>query len=121
MNRQSFCHNITCLYSFKVIFDKNCNSIPSRRFIVAGTEITSEERTTQGDPISITIYSIGATPLINILIDILSNECSANVNLMACADDFLAARNLEGLRRWWSVWTEIVPKFGYYLEPKSPG
>ena len=56
-------------------------------------------------------------PLMNTLIAILSNEYSVNVNVMACADDFLAVGNLQDLRRWWSVLTEIGPKFGYYPEP----
>ena len=33
------------------------------------------------------------------LIDLLSNECSANINVMAYADDFSAAGNLQDLRR----------------------
>ena len=64
-----------------------------------------------------TIYGIGITPLINMLIDIPSNEYSANVNAMAYADDFSTSRNLQDLRRWWSVLREISPKFGYYPEP----
>ena len=36
---------------------------------------------------------------------------------MAYTDDFSAAGNLKDLRRWWSVLTEIGPKFGYYPEP----
>ena len=64
-------------------------------------------------------YGIAVTLLINILIDILSNEYSTNVNVMAYADDFSAAGNLRDLRRWWSVLTEIVPKFGYYPEPRK--
>ena len=63
------------------------------------------------------IYGVKVTPLINMLIDILSNEYSFNVNVMAYADDFSAAGNLRDLRRWWSVLTEIGPKFDYYLEP----
>ena len=51
------------------------------------------------------------------LIDILSNEYSVNVNVTAYADDFSAARNLQDLRRWWGVLTEIGPKFGYYPKP----
>ena len=63
------------------------------------------------------IYGIGVTPLINMLTAILSNEYSVNVNVMAYADDFSAARNLQNLRRWWSALTEIGPKFGYYPNP----
>ena len=40
------------------------------------------------------------------LIRILSNEYSANVNVIAYADDFPAVGNLQDLRRWWSVSTE---------------
>ena len=46
-----------------------------------------------------------------------SNEYSANFNVRAHADDFSAAGNLKSLRRWWSVLTDIGPKFGYYPEP----
>ena len=46
------------------------------------------------------IYGIGVTPLISMLIDILSNEYSANVNVMAYADGFSAAGNLQDLRIW---------------------
>ena len=49
------------------------------------------------------------------LIDILPNEYSANV--MGYTDDFSVAGNLQDLRRWWSVLTEIGPKFGYYPKP----
>ena len=110
-------HNISYLCPSIAIFLKNCYSTPSRLFIVGGTEITSREGTTQGDSVSIAIYGLRVTPLINMLIDILSNEYSANVNVMAYADDFSAAGNLKDLRRWWSVLTEIGPKFGYYPEP----
>ena len=69
-----------------------------------GAEIVSSKKgTSQGDP--------GVTILINMLIHILSNEYSANFNVTAHADDFSAAGNLKNLRRWWSVLTEIGPKF----------
>ena len=45
------------------------------------------------------IYGIGVTALTNILIAILSNEYTTNVNIMAYADDFSAAGNLQDLRR----------------------
>ena len=117
LNRHSFLHNISYLCPSIAIFVKNCYSTPSRLFIVGGTEITSRQGTTQGDLVSMAIYGIVVTPLINMLIDILSNEYSANVNVMAYADDFSAAGNLKDLRRWYSVLTEIGPKFGYYPEP----
>ena len=110
-------HDISDLCPSIAIFFKNCYITQLRLFIVVGTEITSREGTTQGDPVSMVIYGIGVTPLINMFIDILSNEYSANVNVMAYADDFSAAENLKDLRKWWSVLTENSPKFGYYPEP----
>ena len=51
------------------------------------------------------------------LFEILSNEYSANVNVMAYTNDFSAAGNLQDLKRWCSVLTEIGPKFRYNPEP----
>ena len=117
LNRQPFLHNISYLCPSTAIFVKNCYSTPSRLFIVGGTNIILREGTTQDDPVLIAIYGIGVTPLINMLIDIPSNEYSANVNVMAYADDFSAAGNLRDLTRLWIVLTEIGPKFDYYPEP----
>ena len=58
------------------------------------------------------VYSVGVTPLISMLIDIPSNEYSANVHAMAYADDFSAAGNLQDLkkmlecsdRNWSEIW-----------------
>ena len=99
LNGQSFLHNISYLCPLIVIFVKNRYSTPSRLLIVGGTEVTSREGTTQGDPVSMAIYGIGVTALTNILIAILSNEYTTNVNIMAYADDFSAAGNLQDLRR----------------------
>ena len=107
LNRQSFLHNISYLCRSIAIFVRNCNSTPSRLLIVGGTEITSREETARVDLVSMAIYGIGVKPLINILIPILSNEYSASVNVQVYPDDFSAAWNLQGLRRWWSVLIEI--------------
>ena len=80
------------------IFVKNCYSTPPRLFLVGGTEIASREGTTVSDPVSMVIYGIGVTPLINMLIEKLLSEHSANVNVMAHAYDFSAVGNLK-LRR----------------------
>ena len=78
---------------------------------VGGVEIASSKKgPSQSDPVSMAIYCIGVTLLINMLIHILSNEYSANFNVTAHADEFSAAGNFKNLRRWWSVLTEIGPK-----------
>ena len=58
------------------------------------------------------IYGIGI-----MLIGILSIEYSASVNVMAYADDFSVTRNVQDLRRWRSVLTEIGMEFGFYPNP----
>ena len=115
LNRQSFLHNISYLSPSRAIFVKNCYSTPSRLFTIREIEITSREGTTQGDPNGrFMAKSLNGDLWYrsyifnNMLIAILSNEYSANV---------YAARNLQDLRRWWSVLTEICPKFGYCPEP----
>ena len=74
--------NISYLCPSIAIFVKNCYSTPSRLFIVVGTEITPRERTTQSDPVPMAIFGTGVIPLINMLIDILSNEYSIVPMLM---------------------------------------
>ena len=64
--------------------------------MVRRTGITSKE----GDPVSMEIYDIRVMHLINMLIEILSNQYSANFNVMGYGDDFSAARNLQDVRRW---------------------
>ena len=92
-------HNTDYLCSSITIFVKNCYSTQSSFFIVEGTEITSKEGTAQSDPVSMAICGIGVTLLINMLIDILSNDYRVNVNVMVYADDFSTAGNLQYLRR----------------------
>ena len=46
------------------------------------------------------IYDIRVMHLINMLIEILSNQYSANFNVMGYGDDISAARNLQDVRRW---------------------
>ena len=74
LNRQSFLHNISYICPSIAIFVKNCYNTQSVLFIVGGKEIIWKEGTTKGDPVSMTIYGIGVTPLINMLIDIVSSE-----------------------------------------------
>ena len=55
----------------------------SRLFITGGKEISSNERTTQGDPIAMGIYALGLMPLLS---SIISNN-TGNLIDVAFADD----------------------------------
>ena len=117
LNRDVFLHNISYICPAISVFIKNCYNSPSRLFITGGKELKSNEGTTQGDPVSMAIYGIGVTPLINILIDIVVTSTKSQVRVLAYADDFSAAGKLDDLRKWRDTLTIICPKFGYYPEP----
>ena len=117
LNREVFLHNISYICPAISAFVKNCCNSPSRLFIIGGKELKSNEGTTHGDPVSMAIYGIGVTPLINMLIDIVVTSKDSQVSVLAYADDFSAAGKLDDLRKWWDTLTIIDPKFGYYPEP----
>ena len=117
LNREVFLHNISYICPAIPVFVKNCCNSPSRLFIIGGKELKSNEGTTHGDPVSMAIYGIGVTPLINMLIDIVVTSTDSQVSVLAYADDFSAAGKLDDLRKWWDTLTIIDPKFGYYPEP----
>ena len=64
INRKAFLHNVRIICPSIATFTINCYSSPSRLFVVGGTEISSAEGTTQGDPIAMFIYAIAVIPLI---------------------------------------------------------
>lgn len=74
LNRHSVLHYISSFCPSISAFLKNCYSAPLRLFILGGTETLSKQETTQGDPVSVAIYDIEVTHLIDMLFDILINE-----------------------------------------------
>ena len=61
-----------------------------------------------------TIYGIEVTLLINMLIDLLINNCRVHVNVLGYADAFSTVGGLRDLTIWWSVLNEVKTKFGYF-------
>ena len=72
------------------------------------TEISSIEEATQDDLVSMTIYDIEVTTLMNKLIDILVDECKVTVKVLTYIDKFLSANKFKNLEL-----NKIGPKFGY--------
>ena len=94
------------------IYIRNCYSVPSRLFVLGGTEILTSEGTTQGDPLfTMPVYAIGIT----FLLEILKPETSDVTTLkhVAFADDLGGAGDLLELRRWWDNIVNCGPKLGY--------
>ena len=85
INRKAMLHNIGILCPAMKIFAENCYSTSARLFITDGAEIRSNEGTTQGDPISMALYAIALTSLLNCLISQMANY--ASIKNVAFADD----------------------------------
>ena len=93
------------------IYIRNCYSVPSRLFVLGGTEILSSEGTTQGGPLAMPVYAIGIT----LLLEVIKPETSEDITMkhLAFADDLGGADELLELRRWWDNIVSWGPKLGY--------
>ena len=118
INRKVFLHNISILCPAISTFVTNCYTTPARLSVTGSTEIRSNECTTQGHPVAMAIYAIGITPLIMMMIKLVTTRCD-DINMLAFADDFSATGKLISLLQWWTTLLEIGPKYGYYPEPKK--
>ena len=77
---------------------------------INGESITSQEGTTQGDPMAMAMYALGTKPLIN--------RMKVNdARQVWYADDCTASGSLCALSEWWNKLTLIGPQYGYF--PKA--
>ena len=81
----------------------------------------SNDSITECDRVSLAIYSIGVTPLINMLIGVVVTSTENQVEVFAYAEDFSAVGKLHDLGKWWDTLTIIGPNLDYYPEPKKHG
>ena len=114
VNREAFLHNIKIICPAISTFVYNCYSKSCRLFVVGGFEISSQEGTTQGDPISMAVYAIAIIPLILMLLEAVIGGPYNSVREVAYADDLTAGGKLRDLKYWWDTLLDIGPKFGYY-------
>ena len=114
LNRKVLLHNIGIICPSIATFVRNCYTVPTRLFVIGGTEIRSNEGTTQGDPLGMAIYAIGTTPMLRILADCTDEEREA-----VFADDITAAGRINGLRKVWNELLTIGPPFGYFPKPSK--
>ena len=105
LNRKVLLHNIKYLCPPMAVYIRNCYIVPSRQFVLGGTEISSSERTTQGDPLAMPVYAIGITPLLQLV----KPETQEDITTkhVAFADD------LAELRRWWDNIVSCGPNLEY--------
>ena len=99
MNRKVCLHNISILCLAISAFVTNCYATPARLFVIGGSEIKSNEGTTQGDPVAVAIYALDITLLIMMMVELVSTKCD-DIKMVAIADDFTAAGKLKYLLHW---------------------
>ena len=89
LNRRVFLHNISYVCPPVAIYIRKCYSVPSRLFVLGGTEILSSDGTTHGDPVAMPVYAIGITPLLE-LIKPHATETDVSMKHVAFADHYSA-------------------------------
>ena len=82
---------------------------PTKLFI-DGDFILSQEGTTQGDPLAMTMYALGTLPLIQSLQE-------EEATQIWYADDASAGGQVAQLCKWWEKLTTAGPHFGYLPNP----
>ena len=97
LNRAVALHNIryTCPPLATIL--TNIYRAPSRLFVTGGMELSSEEGTTQGCPLSMAMYDLSTVPLINKCQRVLSNDVDPRAVQVWYADDVAAGGNLKPL------------------------
>ena len=82
---------------------------PGRLFVTGGGEITCQEGTPQGDPLSRVFYAITILPIINHL------QAQHNlVHRIWYTNDSSVVALLQQLRDWWEELVRISREYGYY-------
>lgn len=113
--RRALIHNIRILCPILSNYVTNCYNIPARLFVIGGIELRSKEGTTQGDPIGMAMYAIGITPLLELMLTVITGQDQ----MVAFADDLTAVGKCESLILWWENLKKNGPLFGYFPQPQK--
>ena len=76
------------------IYVTKCYKIPAGLYVMGGSESVSNEGTTQGDQITMSIYAIGILPLLSLIISYDNNFVLKHI---AYADDLTGLGYIDGL------------------------
>lgn len=107
LNRKAALHNAEELCPALATILKNTYGRPADLF-VDGETLKSDEGTTQGDPLAMSMYAIGTLPLIREL-----SQC-AQTRQIWYADDASDAGKLVKIKIWWDHLTANGPAYGYF-------
>ena len=73
VSRKVFLHNIKVVCPSISTYVQTCYTLPSRLFIIGGTEIKSSEGTMKGDP-AMRIYALSVIPLMLMVVEITNTK-----------------------------------------------
>ena len=117
LNRSTALHNVkfTCLVL--ATFLHNAYQHSSQLFVDGGGEITSEEGTTQGDPLSMAFYALSTVPLISTW---QADHPDIRQIWHHRGPDSGGSGRLRQLRNWWDTINRSGQSFGYGVNrPKT--
>ena len=114
INRNVLLHNIRIICPEIATYIINCYITPARLFIDGGKELSSNEGTTQGDPVAMGMYGLGLLPLLSTVI-----EKTDSMTQIAFADDLTGIGKLDKLKTWWEMVIAHGPYIGYYVNEKK--
>ena len=106
LNRAATLHNISILCPILATFVINTYRLPVTIFVTGGQELKSSEGTTQGDPLSMSIYGISLIPLMLALLN------TSNTKQCWLADDASGAESIKDVLNWWQSLEKMGPMFG---------
>ena len=109
LNRQTALHNIQHLCPSLATILINTYRCSTDLF-VDNSILSSQEGTTQGDPLAMPMYALATIPLINCV-------SGTQTRQVLYADDAAASGTILDLRAWWDKLNSIGPDFGYYANP----
>jgi len=115
MNRTVALHNVRIICPEAANYLINIYRLPTKMVIKDdhnSREIESQEGTTQGCNLGMIFYSLGMTPIVRTLHQLIQ---SLKLELRQCwlADDAAAAGTLESLKRWWEHIVHRGESYGY--------
>ena len=111
MNRAVAMHNIRITCKEIALYIINTYRSPSRLFISGGGEISSQEGTTQGDPLAMPWYAINTNHMISSL-----TASIPQVKQVWLADDSAGGGSIESLYQWYKSLCEEGKKFDHFVK-----
>ena len=113
LNRAATLHIIRVLCPTLASHVINTYRQPACLFITGGEERISAEGTTQGDPLSMSLYATSLQPLIRrLLVSSAAKQCWFAGDVTRCV-------SLQDMTKWWDELSESGPPLGYFPNAKK--